>query len=138
MKGSYVLLLENKETCNIKVGALGQIIFYKGFYAYIGSMFGPGGLQARIRRYFKGGKRHWHIDYILDKMKIIGVFILPEKNFESYLANIAVKNFKFIKGFGCSDKKDDMSHLLYFTGEHELKNFIEWIINMGFKKLNYN
>ncbi|MCX8189351.1 MAG: GIY-YIG nuclease family protein [Nitrososphaeria archaeon] len=132
MKGSYVLVLENKKACNIEVGSLGKIMFSEGFYAYIGSMFGPGGLEARIRRYFTRGKRHWHIDYVLDHMRIIGVYVLPEKNFESFLANAAVKNFNFIKRFGCSDKKSDVSHLLYFKKEHEFNDFMKLINSMGF------
>lgn len=133
LKGSYVLILENRIPCNIKVGTLGSLAFDKGFYAYIGSMFGSGGLEARIKRYFTIKRKHWHIDYVLDYMQIIEVFVLPEKNCESFLANIAVKKFKYIKGFGCSDQKHDISHLLYFGEKHEVKKFIKLIKSIGFK-----
>ncbi len=130
-----MIVLENREKCNIRVGALGIIEFDRGFYAYIGSMFGPGGLESRIRRYFLGGRKHWHVDYILDYMRIIEVFVLPEKHYESFLANTTIRGlkFKFIKGFGCSDRKQDVSHLLYFREEYELERFRKFIRSIGFK-----
>ncbi|MGB9727997.1 MAG: GIY-YIG nuclease family protein [Nitrososphaeria archaeon] len=137
LKGSYVLILENGKVCDIRVGGLGVLKFDRGFYAYIGSMFGSGGLEARIRRYFVRGRKHWHIDYILDHMKIVEVFVLPEKDYESFLANVAVKRFNYVKGFGCSDKKNDVSHLIYFRGEGELRKFIELIKSIGFEIFNY-
>jgi Uri superfamily endonuclease len=42
--GTYVLLLKNSQMKRIRVGKLGVLLFGKGFYAYFGSMFGPGGL----------------------------------------------------------------------------------------------
>lgn len=127
-----MLILENEEVCDIRVGDLGVLKFDRGFYAYIGSMFGSGGLEARIRRYFFGGRKHWHIDYILEHMKIVNVFVLPEKDYESLVANVAVKRFNYVKGFGCSDKKNDISHLLYFREKGELRTFIELIKSIGF------
>jgi len=132
-KGSYVLLLENKRECEIRVGFLGVLKFEKGFYAYVGSMFGPGGLEARIRRYLAGGKKHWHIDYILDHMQIISVYILPGRDLESMLAKAAVKRFQYVRGFGCSDKRADISHLLYFKCELELREFLDLIKLIGFE-----
>lgn len=132
LKGSYILILENDGVCDIRVGGLGVLKFDRGFYAYIGSMFGSGGLEARIRRYFVGGRKHWHIDYILDHMRIVEVFVLPEKDYESLVANVAVKRFNYVKDFGCSDKKNDISHLLYFREEGELRAFKELIKSIGF------
>jgi Uri superfamily endonuclease len=133
LKGSYVILLENREEFKTRVGFLGALKFERGFYAYIGSMFGPGGLEARIRRYLVGGKKHWHIDYILGRMQIISAYILSERNFESVLAKASVKRFRYVKGFGCSDKRDDISHLLYFRCKSELEEFIKLIRSMGFE-----
>jgi Uri superfamily endonuclease len=48
--GTYVLLLKNSRMKRIRIGKLGVLLFGKGFYAYFGSMFGPGGLKSRIRR----------------------------------------------------------------------------------------
>jgi Uri superfamily endonuclease len=136
LNGSYVLILENEEACDIKVGNLGVLKFERGFYAYIGSMFGPGGLEARIRRYFVGGRKHWHIDYILDHMEIVKVFVSPDKDYESIIANIGVKRFNYVKRFGCSDKKNDISHLLYFRERVEVNAFIKIIKSFGFKTIS--
>ncbi len=48
--GSYALLMENRRCSSILVGALGEVEFKRGFYVYIGSAFGPGGVDARVRR----------------------------------------------------------------------------------------
>jgi Uri superfamily endonuclease len=48
MKGTYVLLIEIKKNCKIKVGRLGEIKFKKGLYAYIGSALNS--LEKRIRK----------------------------------------------------------------------------------------
>lgn len=40
----------------IRIGKLGVLLFGKGFYAYFGSMFGPGGLKSRIRRHLRKKK----------------------------------------------------------------------------------
>jgi Uri superfamily endonuclease len=49
--GTYVLLLKNSRMKRIRIGKLSVLLFGKGFYAYFGSMFGPGGLKSRIRRH---------------------------------------------------------------------------------------
>lgn len=63
--GTYALLLRSEETQEIKVGALGMMTVRSGMYVYVGSAFGPGGLQARVARHVRGdGALHWHIDYL--------------------------------------------------------------------------
>jgi Uri superfamily endonuclease len=63
--GTYVLLLQAPEPARIRVGRLGELEIVPGWYAYIGSAFGPGGVAARCghhRRVSAGP--HWHIDYL--------------------------------------------------------------------------
>lgn len=52
----------------IRVGRLGEFLFPAGWYLYVGSARGPGGLHARIRRHWRkagDGKRlRWHVDYV--------------------------------------------------------------------------
>lgn len=58
-----MLLLHAGIDTTIEVGALGSMDVTPGFYVYVGSAFGPGGLQARVRRHVRDeGTRHWHID----------------------------------------------------------------------------
>lgn len=49
MSGTYVLLVDVPRAATLEVGALGQLEFAAGAYAYVGSAFGPGGF-ARIDR----------------------------------------------------------------------------------------
>ncbi len=50
----------------LEIGRLGSFNIIPGFYAYVGSAFGPGGLRARIRHHLESvAQPHWHIDYLL-------------------------------------------------------------------------
>jgi len=65
--GIYLLLLYGEGV--IKIGSLGTITFPSGFYGYVGSALGPGGL-TRVSRHMRmattGNKKpRWHIDYLL-------------------------------------------------------------------------
>ncbi len=138
MQGTYVLLFRNSKARRIRVGMLGYLLFRKGFYAYFGSMFGPGGLEARIKRHLCSKKRkHWHVDYVLKYMRVEAVYILSGKDLESHLSRRAVKLYDHFKGFGCSDKRGDKSHLIYLKNRGEVKEFTRLLACAGFKNTNY-
>jgi Uri superfamily endonuclease len=60
-----VLILRLPHATTIDVGRLGRFSFPVGWYAYVGSARGPGGLMARISRHLRSPKPlHWHIDYL--------------------------------------------------------------------------
>lgn len=63
--GTYVLLLRLDLPAHLKIGRLGAFDFAPGWYAYVGSALGPGGLRARLSHHQKRAARpHWHIDYL--------------------------------------------------------------------------
>ena len=63
--GSYVLILELTAPVELTAGALGVLCFVQGWYAYVGSAFGPGGIAARCRHHIaRTARPHWHIDYL--------------------------------------------------------------------------
>lgn len=63
--GTYALILTLAQSQNISVGRLGDFDFPAGFYIYVGSARGPGGIRARLGRHLRGGGvPHWHIDYL--------------------------------------------------------------------------
>jgi Uri superfamily endonuclease len=63
--GTYALLLRADAEQTIAVGALGTLTVQPGAYVYVGSAFGPGGVEARVRRHARGdGALHWHVDYL--------------------------------------------------------------------------
>jgi Uri superfamily endonuclease len=60
---------------SLRVGKLGILNGRSGYYVYIGSAFGPGGLQARVRRHLKAVScLHWHIDYVRQILPIVEVW----------------------------------------------------------------
>ena len=66
-KGTYLLLARLDQATWIDVGRLGTYTFPSGWYVYVGSALGPGGLKARLNRHRREDKRlHWHIDYLLE------------------------------------------------------------------------
>ncbi|RPJ51177.1 MAG: GIY-YIG nuclease family protein [Chloroflexi bacterium] len=63
--GSYALLLELKEPVRLAVGRLGEFLFPRGDYLYLGSAHGPGGLRARLRHHaWPVEHPHWHLDWL--------------------------------------------------------------------------
>src|SRR5271166_7032478 len=63
--GTYVLLLSSRSTGLIQIGRLGALQLQSGFYVYVGSALGPGGVRARLAHHLKLSRRpHWHIDYL--------------------------------------------------------------------------
>lgn len=64
-KGTYIFFSQlpiAKEICINQKGRTHH--FQCGWYAYVGSAFGPGGLKSRLNRHFYGsGRAHWNIDF---------------------------------------------------------------------------
>ena len=65
-KGTYILIACVAQMKRIEVGQLGTFDIVPGFYAYVGSAFGGGGLRARLGHHLEPTTApHWHIDYLL-------------------------------------------------------------------------
>lgn len=63
--GTYLLVLHAAREASIMVGRLGQVRLARGYYFYVGSAFGPGGVRARVRHHHGISTRpHWHLDYL--------------------------------------------------------------------------
>ena len=114
--GTYALILQSDATETIQVGRWGQLNLQIGYYIYIGSAFGPGGIQARLSRHLHRNKRkHWHIDYLREHVTPVEVWVSYEKErLEHGWAGIFFKMLEMtpIQGFGCSDCTCH-SHLFY-------------------------
>ena len=68
LPGVYILVIRGGPA-TLTVGALGERFFPSGYYCYVGSALGPGGL-SRVRRHIRCAGSHdasprWHIDYLL-------------------------------------------------------------------------
>jgi Uri superfamily endonuclease len=108
MKGIYVLIINLKYSICIRVGALGDLTFTAGLYAYVGSA--QNSIELRVARHQRREKRlFWHIDYLLNNeaAKIIGVYYTDgQKRQECQIATLILENGgKPVAGFGSSDCK---------------------------------
>lgn len=105
MKAVYVLIIQVENTTAIKIGSLGDLIFHKGVYAYVGSA--QSNFYHRIKRHHRKKKKlFWHIDYLLaDKKTSIIKILFKEgiKTEECKLAKLIRKKGKIIPKFGSSD-----------------------------------
>jgi len=134
MKGTYIIAIYVLENSIIKIGALGEIEFLKGYYLYIGSAMGNKGsttLENRVKRHVsnsKDKKIFWHIDYLLTNQNcvITRLYLIPSlKRLECIIANdISLISDQLIKNFGSSDC-DCLSHLYYFQNLIDLSQILK-------------
>jgi Uri superfamily endonuclease len=106
LKGIYVLIIRISQTTHPKIGALGELNFPPGLYAYVGSA--QNNLELRVKRHQSKKKRlFWHIDYLLhhETAEIIDIFYKSgSKTEECQTASLLKKEGGMpIVGFGCSD-----------------------------------
>src|SRR5512138_3437912 len=115
-KGIYCLVFKNP-SCTVRVGALGEIAFRRGWHIYVGSALGSGGL-ARLERHIalsrsKDRPPKWHVDWLSASPSFslrLGVFAITEERLECRL--VEALGGEHIPGFGCSDCGCG-SHLFY-------------------------
>jgi len=123
--GTYVLILQSSEQKTICVGALGELCLRVGFYAYVGSAFGPGGLRARVKRHLSSAKAiHWHIDHLTSILPIAAVWYTNsnerlEHTWASYLGSLEGAEV-VLQRFGSSDC-NCKTHLFYFQNEPDVR-----------------
>lgn len=132
--GTYCLTFYCSILSQVTVGKLGTYQIIPGYYCYIGSAFGSGGLKSRIQRHLKINKRHhWHLDYIRPYLEPIEVcyttdtikrehqwseLLLKEKN-----SSIPINNF------GSSDCHCP-THLFYYKIKPQIKQYFHnYVIN---------
>ena len=127
--GSYALVLHRSRGGSIMVGKFGILQFRAGFYVYIGSAFGPGGVRSRVGRHLQGSEsRHWHIDYFRPGAEIIEVWysndpIRREHDWAQHLmASVGAK--VPLRGFGSSDCQC-RSHFVFFPACPKFDRFHE-------------
>ena len=125
--GTYALVLICNSDRQVEVGKLGRFKIRSGFYVYIGSAFGPGGLQARIAHHTKVSVRpHWHIDYLSSVLRLYEVwYTVDAKPYEHRWAETmsGIKGATLpIIGFGASDCSCT-SHLFSFTDQPSIRSF---------------
>lgn len=131
-RGTYCLILKT-DGCTVNVGSLKSIVFEAGYYIYVGSALGPGGLK-RMHRHQKLARQkdkrpRWHIDYLLahsDFEYVDAVYTCSGKHIECDIAGNLQGNY--VSKFGCSDCccQSHLFHRLAYP-VNEIKSAIEEI-----------
>jgi Uri superfamily endonuclease len=136
---TYALLLKLDKQERITVGKLGIFDFPAGYYLYVGSALGPGGLRARLARHRRGSenssqssssqrgkKLHWHIDYLLQRVQLVEVWhVVSEERLECKWSEVAIRLPGAqvpVQGFGSSDCRCP-AHLIYFSARPNREQF---------------
>lgn len=118
-KGAYVLIVWVARTKRLGIGRLGTFDLVPGYYAYVGSACGPGGIRARVGHHLESvAAPHWHIDYLLRVAAPAEVwFAIADRKLEQDWAEFlaAAPGFRTpIARFGASDYRwSRTSHLFY-------------------------
>ena len=128
-RGVYALVVHLASDHTIQIGKLGNYDVESGYYVYIGSALGPGGLSVRIKHHAgRTDRPHWHIDYLKRVSKLKEVwFSYSNRVMEHQWAAVAAKMPGArmpIKGFGSSDC-GCVSHLCYFSRKPDFRFFAE-------------
>lgn len=132
--GTYVLLLENDATASpvgktsVQVGRWREIEFKAGYYLYVGSAFGPGGVRARVLRHCRSQKpKRWHIDYLRAVASPLGVWYthdpIPREHAWAEILR-GMDGMSPIRGFGCSDCRCE-SHLFHTLTAPDMAQFAQ-------------
>jgi len=125
--GTYALILKLDQERTVSVGRLNSTDFPAGFYIYIGSAFGHGGLRSRLGRHITRRKRsRWHIDYLRRFAELVEIWytLHPEKA-ECFWAEV-IRQSRHTRipcaGFGASDCRC-RSHLFHFQRKPGIQTF---------------
>jgi Uri superfamily endonuclease len=120
-KGTYLLIFHLATTLSqVPIGRLGRFDFNNGYYLYIGSAFGSGGLPARLAHHQQRTRTnpHWHLDYLRPYLRLqeawsVACALRMEPIWCMALAAIPRLTTP-IRGFGASDSPCP-AHLFYAT-----------------------
>lgn len=127
--GTYIIELRLENPATIRIGRLGEFSFQPGYYYYVGSAFGPGGVAARCKHHLSISPRpRWHLDYLRRLAEVRRIFFnTSDDHLEHHWAQAFDRQGKTrhpAHGFGASDC-DCSSHLFYSRKTLAPKKFIE-------------
>ena len=127
LPGTYTLIFSVSRKGQISIGKLGTLGLKTGFYIYVGSAFGPGGLKARIAHHCrKAARPHWHIDYLSSFLELNEIWysydpVQREHQWAKIFLNARGSSVP-LSGFGSSDCRCK-SHLFFYDSKPAIKTF---------------
>jgi Uri superfamily endonuclease len=116
--GTYALVLSSASKATIQVGKLGTLYLQPGWYVYVGSALGTGGVRARLAHHMRFAERpHWHIDYLRPHTTLEEIWFRYDRKSREHDWARCFAEMKGasvpLAGFGSSDC-DCETHLLFF------------------------
>jgi Uri superfamily endonuclease len=130
-KGTYILILHLGKPAQLTIGKLGVFDFPAGYYAYVGSAFGSGGLRGRLKYHLSAAaKPHWHIDYLRQAGKVCEVWYVASETCYEHQWVDALRSMPgavmLAPRFGASDCKCE-THLIRFPDKPGPESFCDEI-----------
>lgn len=106
--GTYALVFNCSTSFQAVVGKLGPVYLSSGYWIYVGSAFGLGGLRSRLSHHLKPSHRpHWHLDYIKSTLRLVEIWTTTDtiKREHDWAAIVSTFNgaSRPIEGFGATD-----------------------------------
>ena len=139
LPGTYALVLSAAACQKVAVGRLGTLTAEPGFYLYVGSALGPGGLAARVGRHCRREKTlRWHVDYLRTVTRIVEVWYATGKShrecrWAAALGRMPRASVPLV-GFGASDCRCP-SHLLFFSTRPSFSSFRQNLRSRAIQRL---
>ena len=133
--GTYILILETLGTGFVQIGALGMLWVMPGFYAYVGSARGSGGLAARLAHHRRRSRNpYWHIDYLRHHAALREVWLTRdaaerEHGWAGVLGSSPGASIPLAR-FGATDCRC-RSHLFHLTDTPRLSVFRRRLVASG-------
>ncbi|MBF0276318.1 MAG: GIY-YIG nuclease family protein [SAR324 cluster bacterium] len=118
LPGTYLLILKSVRNNVLQIGKLGQLDLVPGYYLYVGSAFGPGGVESRVSHHRKASANlHWHIDYLRSELPLKEIWYScdPVRREHQWAGEIKKMEGAVLplKKFGASDCHCE-THLFFF------------------------
>jgi len=125
--GSYILVLRASAPARLTIGRLGEVAIVPGWYLYVGSALGAGGLRGRLRHHLQPVRRpHWHIDYLRQVCAVTQVWcVVDARRWEHRWAHLLAEMASPAPRlrFGASDC-DCVAHCFYWQAQPLLSDFL--------------
>lgn len=137
--GTYIIFAYLDHEATLSIGRLGDFSFPAGYYSYVGSARGPGGLRARLARHLRAAKRpRWHVDHLLQVATVVEIWQASsterlECKWAEALQDLPAAAVPVAR-FGSSDCGCP-AHLCLFQALPSLEAFRRQLSSMGLKVL---